>query len=147
MLLCQNECPQIYSILTRWDYSELVNTRNARYRTFMMLLMAFFGQVRIFSSHSTRFCLILFVITGQWTGNIFISNCSLRTHLVWKEADLGKIELQLLRFSLSSSASYFLTILFRVSPTGYNQDEMFWRWYARMPVSSKWTMTLISNVA
>ncbi|KAJ7209034.1 general substrate transporter [Mycena rebaudengoi] len=56
-----------------WDYSELVNTRNARYRTFMMLLMAFFGQ----------------------------------------EADLGKIELQLLRFSLSSSASYFLTILFR----------------------------------
>ncbi|KAJ7236673.1 hypothetical protein C8J57DRAFT_1569367 [Mycena rebaudengoi] len=29
------------------------------------------------------------------------------------EADLGKIELQLLRFSLSSSASYFLTILFR----------------------------------
>ncbi|KAJ7234915.1 hypothetical protein C8J57DRAFT_1572991 [Mycena rebaudengoi] len=57
-----------------WDYSELVNTRNARYRTFMMLLMAFFR--------------------GQ-------------------EADLGKIELQLLRFSLSSSASYFLTILFR----------------------------------
>ncbi|KAL1659722.1 hypothetical protein GGF50DRAFT_107191 [Schizophyllum commune] len=29
----------------RWyDYSELVNTPNARYRTFMMLLMAFFGQ-------------------------------------------------------------------------------------------------------
>lgn len=28
----------------RWDYSELVNTRNARYRTFMMLLMGFFGQ-------------------------------------------------------------------------------------------------------
>ncbi|KAJ7284054.1 general substrate transporter [Mycena rebaudengoi] len=27
-----------------WDYKELVNTRNARYRTFMMLLMAFFGQ-------------------------------------------------------------------------------------------------------
>ncbi|KAF5388339.1 hypothetical protein D9615_000635 [Tricholomella constricta] len=27
-----------------WDYSELVNTRNARYRTFMMLLMGFFGQ-------------------------------------------------------------------------------------------------------
>ncbi|KAF8806340.1 general substrate transporter [Phlegmacium glaucopus] len=27
-----------------WDYSELVNTRNARYRTFMMLLMSFFGQ-------------------------------------------------------------------------------------------------------
>ncbi|TRM68230.1 general substrate transporter [Schizophyllum amplum] len=29
----------------RWyDYSELVNTADARYRTFMMLLMAFFGQ-------------------------------------------------------------------------------------------------------
>ncbi|THV08266.1 general substrate transporter [Dendrothele bispora CBS 962.96] len=27
-----------------WDYSELVNTRNARYRTFMMLMMGFFGQ-------------------------------------------------------------------------------------------------------
>ncbi|GLB34073.1 putative major facilitator superfamily sugar transporter (TC 2.A.1.1) family protein [Lyophyllum shimeji] len=27
-----------------WDYSELFNTRNARYRTFMMLLMGFFGQ-------------------------------------------------------------------------------------------------------
>lgn len=27
-----------------WDYSELVNTHNARYRTFMMLLMGFFGQ-------------------------------------------------------------------------------------------------------
>ncbi|KAF5358983.1 hypothetical protein D9758_004837 [Tetrapyrgos nigripes] len=27
-----------------WDYSELVNTKNARYRTFMMLLMGFFGQ-------------------------------------------------------------------------------------------------------
>ncbi|KAF9455932.1 general substrate transporter [Collybia nuda] len=27
-----------------WDYSELVNTRNAKYRTFMMLLMGFFGQ-------------------------------------------------------------------------------------------------------
>ncbi|KAJ7752842.1 general substrate transporter [Mycena maculata] len=27
-----------------WDYSELVNTPNARYRTFLMLLMAFFGQ-------------------------------------------------------------------------------------------------------
>lgn len=27
-----------------WDYKELVNTRNARYRTFMMLLMGFFGQ-------------------------------------------------------------------------------------------------------
>ncbi|KAJ3516285.1 hypothetical protein NLJ89_g1216 [Agrocybe chaxingu] len=26
-----------------WDYSELFNTRNARYRTFMMLLMGFFG--------------------------------------------------------------------------------------------------------
>ncbi|KAJ7215631.1 general substrate transporter [Mycena rebaudengoi] len=57
-----------------WDYSELVNTRNARYRTFMMLLMAFFGQ--------------------------------------------------LLRFSLSSSASYFLTILFRVSPTGSQNGRL-----------------------
>ncbi|KDQ29562.1 hypothetical protein PLEOSDRAFT_1093037 [Pleurotus ostreatus PC15] len=27
-----------------WDYKELVNTPNARYRTFMMLLMGFFGQ-------------------------------------------------------------------------------------------------------
>ncbi|KAK7062039.1 lactose permease [Favolaschia claudopus] len=27
-----------------WDYSELFNTRNARYRTFLMMLMAFFGQ-------------------------------------------------------------------------------------------------------
>ncbi|KAJ6583773.1 general substrate transporter [Mycena sp. CBHHK59/15] len=27
-----------------WDYSELVNTPNARYRTFLMVLMAFFGQ-------------------------------------------------------------------------------------------------------
>jgi len=27
-----------------WDYSELVNTRNARYRTLMMLMMGFFGQ-------------------------------------------------------------------------------------------------------
>ncbi|KAF8969396.1 general substrate transporter [Flammula alnicola] len=27
-----------------WDYSELFNTRNARYRTSMMLLMGFFGQ-------------------------------------------------------------------------------------------------------
>ncbi|RDB19823.1 Lactose permease [Hypsizygus marmoreus] len=27
-----------------WDYSGLFNTRNARYRTFMMLLMGFFGQ-------------------------------------------------------------------------------------------------------
>ncbi|KAG6850900.1 hypothetical protein H0H93_006726 [Arthromyces matolae] len=27
-----------------WDYSELFNTPNARYRTFMMLLMGFFGQ-------------------------------------------------------------------------------------------------------
>ncbi|KAG6910991.1 hypothetical protein DXG01_006045 [Tephrocybe rancida] len=27
-----------------WDYSELFNSRNARYRTFMMLLMGFFGQ-------------------------------------------------------------------------------------------------------
>ncbi|KAJ7490251.1 general substrate transporter [Mycena galericulata] len=27
-----------------WDYSGLVNTPNARYRTFLMLLMAFFGQ-------------------------------------------------------------------------------------------------------
>ena len=32
-------CPFFF----RWDYSELVNTRNARYRTFMMLLMGFFG--------------------------------------------------------------------------------------------------------
>lgn len=28
----------------RWDYSGLVNTPNARYRTFLMVLMAFFGQ-------------------------------------------------------------------------------------------------------
>jgi len=28
----------------RWDYSELFNTPNARYRSFMMLLMGFFGQ-------------------------------------------------------------------------------------------------------
>ncbi|KAF8827111.1 hypothetical protein HHX47_DHR5000607 [Lentinula edodes] len=27
-----------------WDYSELVNTSNARYRTLMMLMMGFFGQ-------------------------------------------------------------------------------------------------------
>ncbi|KAJ3722677.1 general substrate transporter [Lentinula raphanica] len=27
-----------------WDYSELVNTANARYRTLMMLMMGFFGQ-------------------------------------------------------------------------------------------------------
>jgi sugar porter (SP) family MFS transporter len=27
-----------------WDYSELVNTRNARYRTLMMIMMGFFGQ-------------------------------------------------------------------------------------------------------
>lgn len=27
-----------------WDYSELVNTPNARYRTYMMLMMGFFGQ-------------------------------------------------------------------------------------------------------
>ncbi|KAG6832173.1 hypothetical protein H0H92_004904 [Tricholoma furcatifolium] len=27
-----------------WDYSELFNTPNARYRTYMMLLMGFFGQ-------------------------------------------------------------------------------------------------------
>ncbi|KAJ7229403.1 general substrate transporter [Mycena haematopus] len=27
-----------------WDYTELFNTRNARYRTFLMILMAFFGQ-------------------------------------------------------------------------------------------------------
>lgn len=27
-----------------WDYSGLFNTRNARYRTYMMLLMGFFGQ-------------------------------------------------------------------------------------------------------
>ncbi|KAJ7682444.1 general substrate transporter [Mycena polygramma] len=27
-----------------WDYSELFHTRNARYRTFLMILMAFFGQ-------------------------------------------------------------------------------------------------------
>ncbi|CAA7260105.1 unnamed protein product [Cyclocybe aegerita] len=27
-----------------WDYSELFNTRNARYQTFRMLLMGFFGQ-------------------------------------------------------------------------------------------------------
>ncbi|KIK67737.1 hypothetical protein GYMLUDRAFT_154952 [Collybiopsis luxurians FD-317 M1] len=27
-----------------WDYSELVNTHNARYRTLMMIMMGFFGQ-------------------------------------------------------------------------------------------------------
>ncbi|KAL0059860.1 hypothetical protein AAF712_013342 [Marasmius tenuissimus] len=27
-----------------WDYSELFNTHNARYRTYMMLMMGFFGQ-------------------------------------------------------------------------------------------------------
>ncbi len=30
-------------LFARWDYTELFNSRNARYRTSMMLLMGFFG--------------------------------------------------------------------------------------------------------
>ena len=30
-------------LFDRWDYTELFNSRNARYRTSMMLLMGFFG--------------------------------------------------------------------------------------------------------
>jgi hypothetical protein len=30
-----------------WDYSELFNSAEARYRTMLVIAMAFFGQVRI----------------------------------------------------------------------------------------------------
>ncbi|KAF5333204.1 hypothetical protein D9611_002530 [Ephemerocybe angulata] len=50
-----------------WDYSELVNTRNARYRTFMMLLMGFFGQ---WSGNGLGYFLpILFGAAGANTQN------------------------------------------------------------------------------
>ncbi|KAJ7094443.1 general substrate transporter [Mycena belliarum] len=50
-----------------WDYSELVNTRNARYRTFLMLLMAFFGQ---WSGNGLGYFLtILFANAGVNTQN------------------------------------------------------------------------------
>ncbi|KAJ7591651.1 general substrate transporter [Mycena floridula] len=50
-----------------WDYSELVNTRNARYRTFMMLLMGFFGQ---WSGNGLGYFLtILFAAAGAKTQN------------------------------------------------------------------------------
>ncbi len=44
VVFCFCGAPVIDWCTYRWDYSELVNTRNARYRTFMMLLMGFFGQ-------------------------------------------------------------------------------------------------------
>ncbi|KAF9006626.1 general substrate transporter [Cyathus striatus] len=50
-----------------WDYSELVNTRNARYRTLMMLLMGFFGQ---WSGNGLGYFLtILFTNAGVETQN------------------------------------------------------------------------------
>ncbi|KXN92315.1 Lactose permease [Leucoagaricus sp. SymC.cos] len=50
-----------------WDYSELCNTRNARYRTFMLLLMAFFGQ---WSGNGLGYFLtILFKNAGATTQN------------------------------------------------------------------------------
>ncbi|KAJ7498590.1 general substrate transporter [Mycena latifolia] len=50
-----------------WDYSELVNTRNARYRTFLMILMAFFGQ---WSGNGLGYFLtILFANAGVNTQN------------------------------------------------------------------------------
>ncbi|KAJ7498564.1 general substrate transporter [Mycena latifolia] len=51
----------------RWDYSELVNTRNARYRTFLMILMAFFGQWS--SGGLGYFLTILFANAGVNTQN------------------------------------------------------------------------------
>lgn len=42
--ISEERLPDLLTFVIRWDYSELVNTRNARYRTFMMLLMGFFGQ-------------------------------------------------------------------------------------------------------
>ncbi|TFK64050.1 general substrate transporter [Pluteus cervinus] len=50
-----------------WDYSELFNTRNARYRTSMMLLMGFFGQ---WSGNGLGYFLtILFANAGANTQN------------------------------------------------------------------------------
>ncbi|KAJ7228311.1 general substrate transporter [Mycena pura] len=50
-----------------WDYRGLVNTRNARYRTFMMVLMAFFGQ---WSGNGLGYFLtILFANAGVNTQN------------------------------------------------------------------------------
>ncbi|TFK43784.1 general substrate transporter [Crucibulum laeve] len=50
-----------------WDYSELVNTKNARYRTYMMLLMGFFGQ---WSGNGLGYFLtILFTNAGVKTQN------------------------------------------------------------------------------
>lgn len=50
-----------------WDYSALVNTANARYRTFLMLLMAFFGQ---WSGNGLGYFLtILFTNAGVKTQN------------------------------------------------------------------------------
>ncbi|KAH9482516.1 Lactose permease [Psilocybe cubensis] len=50
-----------------WDYSELFNNRNSRYRTFMMLLMGFFGQ---WSGNGLGYFLpILFANTGVTSQN------------------------------------------------------------------------------
>ncbi|KAJ7855853.1 general substrate transporter [Mycena leptocephala] len=50
-----------------WDYRELFNTPNARYRTFLMVLMAFFGQWS--SGGLGYFLTILFASAGVNTQN------------------------------------------------------------------------------
>ncbi|KAG6817891.1 hypothetical protein H0H87_001723 [Tephrocybe sp. NHM501043] len=49
-----------------WDYSELFNSPNARYRTFMMLLMGFFGASEL--DHSDIHSLMSAAVK-QWSGN------------------------------------------------------------------------------
>lgn len=53
----------------RYDYSELFNTANARYRSFMLLLMAFFGvRSSIMCSDKEANFLGSTAMVGEWFG-------------------------------------------------------------------------------